>query len=415
MGASSGSMPTWLSGAAVNQWTEIPSSRLTLYANFPDAYFTGIGLLRPSTRANPNTDLVDWGTNKYGIHDSNWTNISWGISGGHTSYSGMMFNDLLSKVYVGGGDAHWAENSMHAFDYSLNTPAWTQSVIASTPATHWRTPSVYANTYPSPQAGGDDTRLSRHYDGGRRGGHSYFCPWFLRARNYLAFFGSHQYWPTDQGSDAEVQVGNLGTGLWLSSNPIGDRTHFGADELHWMQKHPITEDIYFWGNGGRLCKWDESDNTYSVILTEAGEDGVRLTGSIDWTNGYILFSGWIGTNSATKHHFMVDLASPAKVVVTMVGTYATTFDPYRNGGVVWCPNKSAHLYYNDDGFVYTVTKTGATEFTVERLTTTGTGPAASDFADKAGGVLNNWQFDRTLNGIICRPGDNKPMYFLRTA
>ncbi|HTD89281.1 MAG TPA: hypothetical protein VK663_01355 [Burkholderiales bacterium] len=405
-------LPSWLAGKSVNEWVAIPNSQLTDYANFSDAYIVGLGMPLPSTHSNTMT----WGPNKYGANaDNGRTGESWAVGGGHTTYSGMMFDDQLSRVIVGGGDSQWAENSMHAFEYAHDTPVWVQNIIASCHKDYFKTPSTHPSTYPTP-TGGDDTRFFRMYDGSRRGGHSYWAPQFLRARNWLTFFGQQQAWPVDFGFDPEVHVGDLDTALWLATNPIADRPAFANDEDAWMQKHPLTEDIYFWGSGGILRKWDESSNAYSSVLDLfSTHDGARLTGSIDWTNNYILFASG-GLGGYTHTNFLVDLSSPSKVDVTVVGPYASEYIVYRNGGLWWCPDQGHHRFYKDDGFVYSVTRTGSAEVTVDRVSMTGTGPVdQASQNNKAGGILNNMQYDFNLNGMVLRLGDALPIYFMRTA
>lgn len=410
----SSALPAWLAHAPLMQWVEIPNSHLI--AHLGDEYFERIGLPRPSKRGNK----VSWGKNKYGIVWNHVEDQSWGGAGGISTFSGMAVDSRGSKVFVGGGDAHWAENGYHQLHLGINVPAWTQAVIAPCHKDFFKKPNNEGqspSTYP-PLASGDDGRVDRMYDGSHRGGHNYWFQVLIERRDWLAHFGQQQFWPTDSGTSPNVHVADLKTGKWRTDNPIPEVPNWNNDELTWKQKHPVTEDVYSWGTAkwdaaGVLNVWRAATNSWQTLIAPPEEAGVHLSGSIDWTSGYILFAG---AKPGTAHHYWTtDLASPRKVTVSIAGPHAAVFQPGRRGGAWWCPDLGMHLYYADDGFIYTIKKTGATEFTVDRLKLSGRGPAPGDAEHKAGGILNNFQYMPELRGMVLRLGDLRPMYFVRTA
>ncbi len=418
-------LPAWLSSAAVNEWVQIPNSTLT--TNISDAYFTAMGLPRPSVLGS-----VSWGENKYGITWSPWENISWGNPsvGGHVTHSGMGFDDVNSAMTIGGGDAHWADNSVQRFRYNLDTPVWDQP-IASCHHDFFRNynyPRTTPDTYPT-LIPGDDPRDERMYDGSHRGGHPYWFMHFIRGpignfgsvsnENVYAHFGLQQHWPLDLGFSAAVHVAPFAEGVWNPDviSPISNVPFFQNDQNAWQQKHPITEDIYIWGadgsNAGVLTRWNKATNDYTTLLYSVPEEGSWLTGSIDWTNGYILFIGRFASAGGTVRNWMLDLDDNIRVPVTLTGPYAG-INPHRRGGVWWNPDLGKHLYFPDDGNVYTIEKTGPTEFYVDLLAMTGTAPAAGSMNQRSGGPLSNFQFDSTLHGMFLRIADYAPSYFFRT-
>lgn len=112
---------------------------------------------------------------------------------------------------------------------------------------------------------------------------------------------------------------------------------------------------------------------------------------------------------------MTSLSSPAKQVVTFAGDYVSDFVPYRNGGLSWCPDIGKHLWVGGNtGDVYSLEKTGATEFTVDLVSMTGTPPTAAALSAKGGGVLNNFQYVPELKGMVWRLDDKYEMKFFRT-
>jgi len=393
------------------EWVQIPNSVLT--SHLGDAYFAAMGLPRPSQRPAPNANQVTWGANKYGITYGTWENLSWWTAAGHYSYSGMAV-DPLGAILVGGGDSYWAENGYHRFNFAQDVPAWQQAVITPCHKDFIKKPvfpRTSPDTYPTVVAG-DDARDDRMYDGSHRGGHSYHFQAFIPQRNWIVHFGQQQYWPLDLGFSSAVHVADVATGRWETDNPIGARPNLNNDELPWGQVDPTTGDFYCFGlSWGDLTLhvWRQVTNVWQTLLTIPGTNGFRCSGSIDWQHRELLIAG---NYQATQGRWLVNFQNNSVVPVTIAGAYA--FGPYRNGGVWWCPDLQKHLHFRDDGFIYTLTKTGAAQFTIERVTATGAAPAAGSLNAKGGGVLNNFQYIATLKGMILRCGDNLPMYFMRT-
>jgi len=384
----------------------------------PDDYFTFAGLTPPSQRPAPYTGMADFGTNKYGY-------VGWGnnqksqtSSGGPATYSGMWFDEELCDMYTDGGDSRWGETSVHKYSFNCDDPFWTPAVIKSSHKDNFRVPStpqgqspiVYPVAWPA-----DCNRVNKMYDGTRRGGHTYHTQWFIRGMNALACFGSHQYFPVDMGSSPEVEVADLTNGWWVpamqeGAGPIATIPIHTGDNLPWMAKHTMTEDVWMW-RGDRLMVWRYATGLYDTVFV--GYAGMRLSGAIDLASGNIFLAGQIGT--APHQYFTIELEAPyTHQTVTLDGPFASQLTPNRKGGLWFSSDLQQILYFKDDGHVHTVKPQTGNTYEVDRITTTGEVPPAGSMTAKAGGPLNNFQDCPPLGGMFCRMGDTKPSYFLAT-
>src|SRR4051812_1551528 len=100
-----------------HQWVDLPNS--TLVRGLSPNYLARIGLAVKN-------GAVEWGANKLG-HIPRPVTLSKGWNYGHYDYSGMVVLDDL--ILVGAGDAGWAENGVHG--YNFKTGEWLPEVIKS--------------------------------------------------------------------------------------------------------------------------------------------------------------------------------------------------------------------------------------------------------------------------------------------
>jgi hypothetical protein len=410
--------PAWLSGVLAGQWVEIPGSRLT--SSLDDSYFETIGLPRPTLRPTPDTNAVTFGANKYGNRALHLEGLSWGT--GHYSYSGMAFDSRGTKCYVGGCDAHWAENSYHAFHAGASVPFWQPAVIASSHHLDFKHPSHETGAYP-PTMAGDDERFERHYDGRPRAGHKYWSQHYIRAREWLAQFEQHQYWPHDAGYSQSVIVADVARGEWLITDPIAPTpVGQGVDLNPWQEKHHLSENVYY-NADEYLYRWNQASNTYQAILhydraPYRGWGTSGINGAINWQEDWAFFEGWSGSASKVRARYVIDdleTSAPTYTDVTMVGPAVDLVSFGKVGCMRWCPDLGGMLAYCD--WINTpilITRMDRTTFHAAIWPTTGSMPPAGVVSGN-GGVVSNWAYAPELKGFVLRLSDVHPMYFLRTA
>ena len=403
----------WLRDVPPLQWIDIPNSQLTAYfangGGLNPAYLGELGIAVP-TRADP---MVRWGKNKHGVTPKN---PAWSWTHHHQSYGGMGFDSgrhsgRPSNLLIGGGDAHWADNTVARFVFGIDAPFWEVAVLGC----HQR---EYKNEQPGKDTVGphDDTRYYRMHDGSDRGGHTYFALWCIEQRNWHCRFGTHQYWPWDTGYSQTVSIGDLKTKRWLAEETVADWTQWrkGA-ETPWKGKHPITEDVYCL-QGEHLCIWRQAANKWEGFpLRKRGWALDDACGGINWQDDYCLFVSKDGSNGGNNLWWLWE--NGAKVDITLGSPDA---DAIRNAGARWAgmewnPDLKKFLFYQDDAIVYTIERLNAASFGVNRLKLAGQPSASGEAAQlRAGGVLNNWQYVPQLKGMIYRVDDRKSMKFFRT-
>src|SRR5205823_880897 len=127
---------------------------------------------------------------------------------------------------------NWPENSVQEFQFGIDVPQWTQEFVQSTVKDNFKNPLTPLSTSYPVLLAGDDGRNDRMYDGGHRGGHSYFAPQFIEARNWYVHFYQQQFWPADNGWSPAVHVAEAGH--WRTNNPIAEFPNFHNDEDVWV-------------------------------------------------------------------------------------------------------------------------------------------------------------------------------------
>lgn len=430
-------LPQWLRANGrplpLYQWIDIPNSVLADRRNLPDTYFltNGSGLVPPSRRPAPHTGTLQWdgveGKNKYGIPAVHWNGQSWWST--HYSYSGMGFDRRGSRILLGGGDAHWAENSYHRFAFGVDTPYWEPAIVRSTHYLDFKTNDQRPPTAPLPRTiAPDDDRQDRHYDGRHRGGHTYWSQWFIEARNWMCHFESHQYWPIDHGHALNVHVADLATGDWRLDEPIAPVPEGTVDNNQWKWKHPLTEDVYQL-IGGYCYRWRQATNKWERVFAFDMAPYLNwgtgyITGGLNWQDNYILCEGRTGSASRERVFFLLDMTRgeqdnlAVKVDVTFTGPAAAKIDGARYHAqypLVWNPDLQLFLAYYDSGVVYGLRRSGPAEFHCEVLPMQGAAPnAEAIFRNKGGGVLSCFQYVPELKGMVLRLSDQLPMKFFRT-
>ncbi len=408
-----GASVSWLRDVPLFRWIDIPNSQLTSYftdgGGLNPAYLAKLGIAVP-TKGDP---TVRWGANKHGVVSRN---AQWPWTSHHQSFGGMgldsgRYSKRPSNLLIGGGDAHWADNTVARFVFGVDAPYWEVAVLGC----HQR---EFKNEWPGKETlgSGDDPRYYRMYDGSDRGGHTYFGLWCIEQRNWHCRFGTHQYWPVDSGYSQTVSVGDLGQKRWLTEELVADWSKWGRGaETPWKGKHPITEDVYCLQNA-RLLVWRQAANTWDVFQLRNIQWGLDdACGGINWQQDYILFASRDGALQGKNRWWVFENKRMADVMLNGPDAENVRDSSTRWCALDWSPDLKKFLFYRDDAIVYTLERIDVATFHVSRLKLSGIPSPAGEAAHlRAGGVLNNWQYVPQLKGVIYRADDRKPMKFFRT-
>ncbi len=88
-------------------------------------------------------------------------------------------------------------------------------------------------------------------------------------------------------------------------------------------------------------------------------------------------------------------------------------------GLVYDPGLDKFVYFQDDGFLYTITRVSPTAYSVDRMTLAGTPPAVlGSGVHNGGGYVGVWsrmQYIPRLRGVCIIQAYDRPAYFVRTA
>ena len=86
--------------------------------------------------------------------------------------------------------------------------------------------------------------------------------------------------------------------------------------------------------------------------------------------------------------------------------------------MVYDPGIDKFLLFQDDGFIYALGYVSRSEWSVDRLTLSGTPPVVRASGIHSGGPCAVWgrmQYIPNLGGVCIIQAYNKPAYFVRTA
>lgn len=442
-GAALGAPVAWLRNVPLFQWIDIPNSKpWTFFVDgkgVDPSYLQEIGITGANYPSSPSYRL-GVPANKYGIRPTRYgvpgyafRGWPWGAE--HTTFSGMALDDSRfsgkpTNLMIGGGDAHWPDNTVVRFVFGVDSPRWEVAILGAH-ASEWKNEWPFDRTSYDPLRFPDDNTLTaKFYDGSRRGGHNYMGFWYCGKRDWFLAFESHQYWNHDSGRGLEVSISDLkvtdvtGFSRWDTSKipVIADLPVTPAQpDQPWKQKHPITEDVWQLCNRSMVV-WRQASNTYDIVWTWGGMSWAwdNAAGGINWdANLILLVSRYGGSDATGTAHTNVwwtfSIADNRQTIITRVtGPHASaiTGEP-RYHSCIWCPDLGKWLYYTGSENVYTIGLVNRTTIHVERLKTAGSMDSAN-LRRRAGGVLNNFQYCRQLKGVVWVVADRRPIKFMRT-
>ena len=278
----------------------------------------------------------------------------------------------------------------------------------------WRTrvkPSSHTNVIPrnepaSPYLRDGVTPSARH---------SYWSPQFIDRQNKFMAFGCVNTWNSDTGQYYVVDSVMLDSGVWEAPGkhpPIPIRRGWDGN---WICKHPVTEDVYVSG-ASAVSRWSSADDRWSMVWTTERTDVDRATAAIDPSGDGTLLR--IGNYGAPSIPVAIDLATGSATVGSLTGRHADAINlgGYFAAGLVFDRGLGKFLLYQDDGYLYTVSRASAANWQVDRLPLAG--PAPEPRHSAAPGLIAIWgrmQYVPNLNGVCIIQAHDRPAYFVRTA
>jgi hypothetical protein len=370
--------PLWLQSKPVNQWIAIAGTELTASTCAAQA--------------------------AAGLTDGLCRNIGYGDPRrGIFAYSGGALKNLGSEMLIfgGGGGKAWAGNDVRGLALEDAAPSWRTRV---NPASISIVPPVKTPSQPYMLDG--ITPNARH---------SYWQPQFIDATNTFMAFGCVNTWSSDSGQFYVVDSVPLTSGRWDTPGAHPPAPVRRGWDGNWACKHPVTEDVYVSGATG-VSKWSRASNTWSTVWQTTRTDVDRATAAIDPTGSGILLR--IGNFGGPNVPVAIDLATGVATVATFSGPYAAAVKvgAYYAAGLVFDPVLGKFLLFQDDGFLYTITKVSMASWLVDRLALSGTPPAAGHSA--APGYAAIWgrmQYVPNLKGVCILQAADRPAYFVKTA
>jgi len=190
----------------------------------------------------------------------------------------------------------------------------------------------------------------------------------------------------------------------------------------WTAKHPVTE--HFYKSAWRyIHRFDPFANKWHPYeYTHPTTDVDRAVAAIDPDHNLLLTIGQTpsGGRGNIPQVFKIDVVPYKRVAATLSGPFAASiFNPSGtwSSGILWDPGLHCFLWYQDDGFLYTITR-GATDadWIVDRLTVTGEMPASEMSNGK-----HTWptiygliQYVPNLKGVAMQISCEHNCYFIRT-
>jgi len=370
-------IPRWMQGVPVNQWTAIPGSALSgmdctaqLAAGLTNSRFQDIGY------GDPRRGIVAY-------------------SGGALKTDG---SEML--IFGGGGAGAWAGNDVRGLRLEDDAPVWRTRVNPTVAA---KVPSRYA----APAAYMLDGRTPSAR-------HSYWSPQFIDAKNRFMVFGCAITWASDTGQFYVVDGVAVDTGVWDAPGTYPDIPLRRGWDGNWTCKHPVTEDVYV-SSASAVSRWTRAKNAWSTLWQSTRTDVDRASAAIDPTgNGTLLRVGDYGSPNVPV---AINLATGAAAVGSFTGPYAgaISIGGYYAAGLVYDKGLGKFLLFQDDGHLYAITRVSVATWSVDRMVLSGTAPDALHSAG-AGlpAIWGRMQYVPNLDGVCIIQAYDRPAYFVKT-
>jgi hypothetical protein len=336
------------------------------------------------------------------------------ISGVFAYGSGMVrAADSMYMQFGGGGAGAWAGIDVRGLNLGADAPHWTTLVNPSPASNVWG--SRYQQT-PEPPA------HARMRDGRTPNSrHPTFLCQFDDTSNSMYLIGCPLVWETDSDpaypDQYQVDHVSMSTGVWSGPGDHPNVPHVREWQSNFITRDPGTGLIYFFGQY-TLDVFNPVTNTWRTPALVSGAPGLwdRCVGDVDTARGLLLRIGY-GPGNAKNIPMSINVATGAVVSGTLTGTYASAIDigTLYMAGMCYCPDLACFLFAPDDGFIYTIKYVDGTQWAVDRLAMTGTGPAPHT-SGTAGTpqICSRFRYVPALHGVVYAPVWNQPVQFFRT-
>lgn len=364
-----GPLPTWLQGLAVNGWTEISGSSLSL----------------APTMSAPNG--------------------SGGTATKQNAWCGWHIDTRSNKIYsVGqGGHDDYHGNEVDVIDMHANSPAWSELVAAS--------------------GSGDVTSTADYYtDGKPTSVHGYYTsvcvPAIGTSGKLLRFPGAAR--STNGGGVPDITAFDItngtydGSGTWAGSGPGGS---WNTGESVFVL-HPTTGDVWVWRANTDIRKWTPGvpgSWPAALVSNPANPAVLDTAGAIDPTRGSAGMLYCLGGGSSAFSR-RVDLSDGTIDTITLTGTDLT-----GNTAMGLVYSQTNDRYYactlGSGSTVYEITPTSGTSWACAALSTTGGGSIPTT-SGNAQGPRTKFLYTPSINGnsaggVFYGPVWSANIWFLR--
>ena len=339
-----------------------------------------------------------------GLTDAQFRDIGFGDPrSGILAFSGGALKTAGSEMLVfgGGGAGAWAGNDVRGLRLEDDAPTWRTRVK---PSSH--TNVIPRNLPATPYMRDGVTPNARH---------SYWSPQFIDSQNKFMAFGCVNTWNSDTGKFYVVDGVTLDTGVWEAPGRHPPIPNPRGWDGNWVCKHPVTEDVYVSG-ASAISRWSRADDRWSMVWTTERTDVDRATAAIDPAGGGTLLR--IGNYRAPNTPVAIDLATGSATVGSFSGRYRDVINigGYFAAGLVFDRGLGKFLLYQDDGYIYTISRASGASWQVDRLELTGTAPQSGHSAEA--GLIAIWgrmQYVPNLRGVCIIQAYDRPAYFVRTS
>jgi hypothetical protein len=374
---SAGSRPLWLQGVPINRWTAIAGTAVATMDCAPQL--------------------------AAGLTDSRFQDIGYGDPRrGILAYSGAALKTSGSEMLIfgGGGAGAWAGNDVRGLRLEDDAPIWRTRVnpsVAAKVASRYAAPAAYTLDGMAPTAR-----------------HSYWSPQFIDANNRFMVFGCAITWNSDTGQFYAVDGVPLDTGAWERPGTYPDIPLRRGWDGNWVCKHPVTEDVYV-SSASAVSKWSRARNAWSMLWQSTRTDVDRACAAIDPRSGGTLLR--VGDYGGPNIPVAIHLASGEASVGSFSGPHAAAVSVggYYAAGLAFDQGLGRFLLFQDDGYLYTITRVSVTGWSVDRLPLSGTPPDAMHSAGPGlAAIWGRMQYLPNLDGVCIIQAHDRPAYFVKT-
>jgi hypothetical protein len=329
-------------------------------------------------------------------------------------------SDLL--LFGGGGARAWAGNEVRGLRLSDDAPRWGVRRNPSPAAQVWF--NQYGNQVSGTHAADPSNSYMR--DGVTPNArHAYWVTQFVDALDSFFTVGVTNTWERDSSPDGGKTVDRLDwpTKLWDAPGTFPPYPVQISGDSHFIVKLP-NEHIGVAINGSRFYEFDPFAKTWTLRYTDTFTDYERRGAVVDPTRNILLM---IGQKNAVQNVPLTQslaLDSTGKMAAPVQAMFSGPFagsinqtNLYWAAGMVYDPALDLFLYYQDDGFLYSIKWLSNTSYFVDRVVLTGIAPTPASMSYSGNpGIWNKMQYVPNLKGVVLvAGGDSTPTYFVKTS